>query len=376
MNKLLKTACTKRILFSKAMPIFSFGILLMMFSCAGNQQKEEATAEAGENQAPLILQYLEETGDVINAEAAPFLVNAAEINERLVANNILVIDLRSPAEFIKGHIPNAENVVPEQIIEFFEKKIDPGAFERIYLVCPNAHMSTYVVGLLRFMGHENTFALRFGMSAWNSQIGDHYWMAAISDRMENRLETQPHQKNEPGTLPFIYTGETEPFLMLRSRIKEVLQYGMDDLFISNIEVFRNPESYYIVNYWPENLYNMGHIPGAIQYDPKKSLRSDTELNTLPTDKPVVIYCYTGQNAGLVTGFLRIMGYEAYGLKYGANSFIHESIKSLFADRPGRFFIREHIQEFPLEGKADQKTDETEKPQNNIREETLSVEGGC
>ncbi len=349
-------------------------VILMMFSCSDSVERE--TAAPGENQAPVILQYLEENGNVINAEPAPFLVNAKEIYERLVANNILVIDLRPPADFSKGHIPNAVNVVPAQIPEYFEQKIDPAAFDRIYLVCPNAHLSTYVVGMLRFMGYENTFALRFGMSAWNSKIGDHYWMAAISDRMENRLETQAHSKNEAGDLPYVYTDETEPFLMLRSRIKEVLQFGMDDLFISNTEVFRNPESYYIVNYWPENLYNMGHIPGAIQYDPKKSLTSHAELNTLPADKPIVIYCFTGQNAVLVTGFLRILGYEAYGLKYGANSFIHQTMQRLYVDRPGRFFVRERIQEFPLEGGTGQKTNSEEKPQTDIREETLSVEGGC
>ena len=37
---------------------------------------------------------------------------------------------------------------------------------------------------------------------------------------------------------------------------------------------------------------------------------------IPTDKPVVIYCYSGQTASQVMGVLRALGFEAYNLPGG------------------------------------------------------------
>ena len=45
------------------------------------------------------------------------------------------------------------------------------------------------------------------------------------------------------------------------------------------------------------------------------------LKTLPTDKTIVVYCYTGQNSASIAAYLRLMGYDAKSLKFGANSMI-------------------------------------------------------
>ena len=42
------------------------------------------------------------------------------------------------------------------------------------------------------------------------------------------------------------------------------------------------------------------------------------LDTLPTDKPIVVYCWTGQTSAQVTPYLRILGYDAYSMLYGMN----------------------------------------------------------
>ena len=34
------------------------------------------------------------------------------------------------------------------------------------------------------------------------------------------------------------------------------------------------------------------------------------------DKPVVVYCYTGQTSSQTTAILRLLGYEAYSLSGG------------------------------------------------------------
>ena len=41
-----------------------------------------------------------------------------------------------------------------------------------------------------------------------------------------------------------------------------------------------------------------------------------QFSTIPTDKPVVVYCYTGQTSSQTVATLRMLGFEAYSLAGG------------------------------------------------------------
>jgi len=43
------------------------------------------------------------------------------------------------------------------------------------------------------------------------------------------------------------------------------------------------------------------------------------LATIPSDKDVVVICYTGQTAGQATSALNMLGYETYSLLFGMSS---------------------------------------------------------
>ena len=51
----------------------------------------------------------------------------------------------------------------------------------------------------------------------------------------------------------------------------------------------------------------------------KTLFTAESLATIPSDKAVVVICYTGQTAGQATAGLNMLGYEAYGLLHGMSS---------------------------------------------------------
>ncbi len=126
--------------------------------------------------------------------------------------------------------------------------------------------------------------------------------------------------------------------------------------ISIDDIIASPSDYYIINYWGAKHYNMGHIGGAVQYNPKESLGLDTDLLTLPTDKTIVVYCFTGQHSAFVTAYLRILGYDAKSLKYGANSFMNsmmldETIGHGFSDKQihdYKFETSEYVEEGEVE----------------------------
>ena len=94
------------------------------------------------------------------------------------------------------------------------------------------------------------------------------------------------------------------------------------------DVFGALDNYYIANYWGEADYTKyGSIPGAMQYTPKTSIQLDADLKTLPTDKTVVVYCWTGQTSANMAVYLRTIGYDAKTLKFGANGMIYDDLES-------------------------------------------------
>jgi len=103
-----------------------------------------------------------------------------------------------------------------------------------------------------------------------------------------------------------------------------LTEGFTPAAVSSATVFGNLEGYYIVNYWPAAQYDdPGHIPGAVQYTPKETLKLDVDLKTLPTDMPIAVYCYTGQTSAFITAYLRVLGYDAKSILYGTNGMIYD-----------------------------------------------------
>ena len=92
------------------------------------------------------------------------------------------------------------------------------------------------------------------------------------------------------------------------------------------QVYANLDDYYIINRWPEPEYlAVGHIEGAIQYTPQQDFALDAYLETLPTDKTIVVYCYTGQGSANLVAYLSLVGYDAKSLKYGTNAMIHDEM---------------------------------------------------
>jgi rhodanese-related sulfurtransferase len=65
---------------------------------------------------------------------------------------------------------------------------------------------------------------------------------------------------------------------------------------------------------PEH-YEIGHVPGAINIGWKNVAELDN-LTKLPTDRQIVVYCYTGHTGQIATTALNLLGYDAVNLKFG------------------------------------------------------------
>jgi rhodanese-related sulfurtransferase len=64
-----------------------------------------------------------------------------------------------------------------------------------------------------------------------------------------------------------------------------------------------------------DVYAKGHVPGAINIPWKEVAQADN-LAKLPTDRQIVVYCYTGHTGQIATTVLNLLGYDAVNLKFG------------------------------------------------------------
>ena len=300
--------------------LWILNILILAILVTGCQKEEEI------DESEVLAAYLESSTsplgkDFVNSDL-PTIMSAEELNTLNVTNQVYIIDLRSAADFATGHIKNAHNVALADIVTHMGT-VNEANFTKIAIVCYTGQTAGYAASLLRLLGHSKVFSLKWGMCSWHADFASR-WNNAISNTYATQFVATNTDKGANGAMPVLTTGKTTGQEILEARVSALLSEGFTPATVTAATVFGNPSGYYIVNYWPAAQYaDPGHIPGAIQYTPKETLKLSADLKTLPTDKPIVVYCYTGQTSAFIAAYLRLLGYDAKSLMFGANSMIYD-----------------------------------------------------
>jgi len=258
-----------------------------------------------------------------------FVIKSSDVRTNVVTGaNQYIIDMRASSDFATGHIEGAVNVEWNNLASHLEN-MSPAAstYDVIVLVCYSGQTAAYATGVVRALGFENVKSMKWGMSAWHEDFGGPWINGRSNARATQFVTGSSPSMNPAGDLPTISTGFEDGASILESRVQTVMNAGFGPAKMTNANLFADLDGYYIINYWPDNLYeNVGHVPGAVMYEPSTTpFLSSTYLKTLPTDKPLVIYCYTGQTSAYLSGFLRVLGYDARTLLYGANGMIFDKM---------------------------------------------------
>jgi rhodanese-related sulfurtransferase len=277
-----------------------------------------------ENETSLLLKDLKENGNYVNSKEFPSLIKASIVNESL-GKNILVIDLRAEKDFSEGHIKGAVSKKFEDLPSYFETGIKPFEFDKIIMVSEDGQISSYATCLLRLMGYGNVYSMRWGMSAWNIRYARKGWLKGVSGKFESDLETTVNERPVATAMPELKTGLASGQEIGAARFREVFKEGTGSILVSADEVFGNPEKYYIINLERKDKYEDGHIRGSVRYKPEATLGYTDEMASIPSGKPVVVYCGTGHNSGFATAYLRLFGYDAHTLRYGNNGFMYDKM---------------------------------------------------
>jgi len=249
---------------------------------------------------------------------------AEQLHTMMAADKAYVIDIRKKADYDLGHIHDAVNLTEAEVSAHIDSE-DLSAYDDIVIVCASGQTAAWLTCLLNIEGHTNVSSLKFGMCSWADAFASP-WQSNISSDKSTLFTDAVTEKAAEGDLPTLTTGfETAPEIF-DARMDAVLAEGFGAAAVTSAVVYANLDDYYILNYWPNAEYlDPGHIEGAVQYTPKEDIALDAALKTLPTDKTIAVYCYTGQGSANLTAYLRLVGYDAKSIKYGTNSMIHDDM---------------------------------------------------
>jgi len=234
-----------------------------------------------------------------------------------------IIDIRNSVDFGNGHIEGAKNIAFEDILT----EAPNSAGKPILVVCYTGQTACYATSLLRMYDPEysDTQALKWGMSGWNPNTAGS-WNNAITENPADG-HTNWIFDNAPSTSvfsdPVLSSFSTDGAAILKDRVEEIVAGGFKG--VDGIDVLTSPNNYFINNFCPSTDYlGFGHIDGAFNINPL--LLADNSYQNLDSDlsAKVVTYCYTGQTSAVLTAWLRVLGYDAYSLRFGVNGLFNSN----------------------------------------------------
>lgn len=290
--------------------------------------------EGDENKYEILVDNLKAQGldlPIVHAtvDGQGWAVPAATLNANIA--DYYIIDLRSANDFNVGRINGAVNSTLENVLSDAAK----AGTKKIILVCSSGQVAAYAVAACRLSGFPKTFFLKWGMSAWNSERD--VWTSkigniAISPSQHTNWSTFSESPAsfavnvDHGKTPVVTSGSDDGAQILKERVAAVLKEGAK--FVQPADVLGNPTNYFVNNYW--TVANVtgngnGHIKGASRINPLTLVAN--EVKFLNPDKKIVTYCWTGQTSAAVTFYLRVLGFDAYGMQWGCNGLNNSQLSS-------------------------------------------------
>jgi len=279
-----------------------------------------------------LLHYLEEQGNYINSGLAPSTINADQIYPD--PELFKIIDLRNTEKFEQGRIPTSINLKTVDLLSYFENSTDDSTI--VVLVSESGQISGYLTSLFRLMGYYNVYSLNFGIASWHNDFAEEVFLEReiLSSNFVSELTNTNFPKLEYSPLPELNLGSSDNIKeTLISRINSVWNNGF---IIQNLPI--GDKNTFIMCYGDLNLYKAhsiegptpgeGHPIGAVHYllvDRLFELNSTKYLQTIPSNKRIITYSYSGQLGAFIAAYLRVLGYDAYSLNYGASQFIYERL---------------------------------------------------
>lgn len=120
--------------------------------------------------------------------------------------------------------------------------------------------------------------------------------------------------------------DNTPITPTKTMFEKIVEVG-DDLFEGGMhyitgdqvweEMGQDDNNLFIIDWRATDAYEVGHVEGAHDWNFSDEHVLTDSLALIPAGAKVVNYCYSGQTASQASIILRMLGYDAYNLKFGA-----------------------------------------------------------
>lgn len=220
-------------------------------------------------------------------------------SEMDAGKDILLLDIRRAEDYQAGHIKGAVNApwgpAIAEALAWLPDDIP------VYVNCYSGQTAGQAVAVLNVAGIQAK-SIRYG---WNLGISKTEGYEAYVDTESVPTPEASGVKYDPAIRAaaekyFNAIPDGGSNIWPASKVKEAMD-AEEDIFILSI---RQPDA-----------YAEGHIEGAVNI-PWGAGMQEQFASTLPDDKQIIVYCYSGQTAGQTVGILRLLGYNAVSLKSG------------------------------------------------------------
>jgi sulfur-carrier protein adenylyltransferase/sulfurtransferase len=232
------------------------------------------------------------------------------------SNDPLIISVRAPEIYAVGHIQGAVNIPWRSIADPANLAKLP-MDRQIVVYCYTGHTGQVAATLLMSFGYDVT-NLKFGMMGWSSDpdvVGTTPFSAAAG----YPTETTPHELTGLYPAPVLDTGETEGAQIAIARAQQFLADWSPtiaaDALYDNLTDGDDSNNPFIISVRAPDIYAVGHIQGAVNI-PWRSIADTGLLSSVPSDMPIVDYCYTGHTGQVSAVILKLLGYDVTNLKFG------------------------------------------------------------
>ena len=238
-----------------------------------------------------------------NKPAHSYLIPQADFVEMVKADEAMtIIDIRSAADYAKGHIKNAVNLPWGTAIS--DNLVNIPNDKPVFVYCYSGQTAGQTVANLNIAGF-NARSVKFG---WNFGIS----------KVEGVEEvTVTEASTFAGAVTEINSTIQEAMDAYYSGLADVKESKFKNYKISedNLKLMLdNEEDFYMLSIRKKDDYDKGHIKTAHNL-PYGTAMFDGFAD-LPKDKKIVVQCYSGQTAGQTTAVLRLLGYDAVSLNGG------------------------------------------------------------
>ena len=227
-----------------------------------------------------------------------YSVGAVEKLQEAIDNGAVLIDVREASEFADGAIPGAINIPIRTLLQNLDKV---PADQQVITYCASGHRAAMANAILHLAGFDNVRVFPAGYGAWEAAQETATVTETVAETVtETVTETVPAEVAQAVDSEFDINATVDAFL---SAMPEgFFAIGQIDA-VKDAMASANP---LLIDVRETSEYAEGHIPGAVNI-PLRTLADN--LDKLPTDRPIIVYCASGLRAGTATASLHVLGFD-------------------------------------------------------------------